>query len=161
MSGAEGLARRPEADADEAFLRALYATTREYEMARVPWDDAQKAAFLNQQFEAQRLSYRREFPDADYDVLLRDGRPAGRLYLDRSGEMWLLLDVALLPPHRNAGLGTALLRELLADAGAAGRAVRLHVETFNPARRLYDRLGFVPVADNGLHVRMIWQPPDS
>lgn len=154
-----GLSRRPETDADEAFLRGLYASTRAAELAPVPWDEAVKAAFLRQQFDAQRLHYRREFPQAAFDVLLRDAEPIGRLYLDRSGPEWQLLDIALLPEQCGAGLGTLLLRALLAEAGASNAPVLLHVETFNPARRLYARLGFVPLADEGVYLRMAWHPP--
>ena len=132
---------------------------RAAELAVVPWDDAAKAAFLRQQFDAQRLHYRREFPQADFDVLLRAGQTIGRLYLDRSGPEWRLLDIALVAEARGQGVGTALLRALLAEAGAAGKPVLLHVETFNPARRLYDRLGFVPLGGDGVYLQMAWTPP--
>ena len=155
----EGLSRRPEADADEAFLRALYAGIRAPELAPLPWDEAARAAFLRQQFDAQRAHYRREFPQAAFDVLLRGGSPVGRLYLDRSGPEWHLLDIALTPEQRGRGLGTALLRALLAEAGEAGKPVLLHVETFNPARRLYDRLGFLPLGGDGVYLPMVWTPP--
>ena len=117
------LSQQPETDADEVFLRGLYAGTRAPELVLIPWDDAAKAAFLRQQFDAQRIHYRREFPQADFDVLLRGGSPLGRLYLDRSGLKWRLLDIALVPDVRGRGLGTALLRTLLAVAGAAGRPI--------------------------------------
>jgi ribosomal protein S18 acetylase RimI-like enzyme len=151
-----GVTRRPETDADETFLREVYAGTREIEMALVPWDDAQKEAFLRQQFDAQRLHYRRFYPEADYDVILRDGRPIGRLYLDRGKDLWNMLEIALLPAYRSAGLGGALIRAVLDEAGTAGKTVHLHVEAFNPAQRLYHRLGFVPVEENGLHIHMVW-----
>lgn len=153
------LSRRPETDADEVFLRGLYAGTRAPELVLIPWDDAAKAAFLRQQFDAQRIHYRREFPQADFDVLLHGGSPLGRLYLDRSGPEWRLLDIALVPDMRGQGLGTALLCGILAEAGAAGRPVLLHVEAFNPARRLYDRLGFLPLAGDGIYLPMAWTPP--
>lgn len=158
---ATGLYRRPETDADEAFLRDLYADTREGEMALVPWDQTTKSAFLRQQFDAQRVHYRREFPGAAFDVLLCDGSPIGRLYLDPTGPEWCLLDIALIPEHRNCGIGTSLLRTLLAEAAAAAKPVLLHVETFNPARRLYERLGFVPLRENGLYLLMIWRPSNK
>jgi len=68
------------------------------------------------------------------------------------------VDIAVLPPYRNAGIGTAILRDPLADAAAAQKPVRIHVEKFNPALRLYERLGFVPIADIGVYLFMEWAP---
>ena len=99
------LSRQPETDADEVFLHSLYTGTRAPELALIPWDDAAKAAFLHQQFDAQRVHYRCEFSQADFDVLLRGGSPLGRLYLDRSGLKWRLLDIALVSDRRGRGLG--------------------------------------------------------
>ena len=59
------------------------------------------------------------------------------------------MDIALLPEYRGRGIGTALLEELLVEADATGRRVTIHVERFNPARRLYERLGFVEAGDPG------------
>src|SRR5205809_3586319 len=94
---------RPE---DETFLFQVYASTREEEMAVVAWDDEQKQAFLQMQFNAQRLSYQQQFPQAEYQVIQRGDVAAGRLIVDRSDEGVLLIDIALLPEHRNAGIGS-------------------------------------------------------
>jgi len=87
-----------------------------------------------------------------------DGAPAGRMLVAGGPEEIRLVDLALLPEHRNGGIGTALLRRLLAEGAARTVPVRLHVERSNPARRLYERLGFVPVADDGVHLLMAWNP---
>ncbi|HEX6939117.1 MAG TPA: GNAT family N-acetyltransferase, partial [Longimicrobiales bacterium] len=63
-------------------------------------------------------------------------------------------DIALLPEHRGRGIGTALLEALIAEADAAGKPVSIHVEQYNPARRLYARLGFREVEDLGVYVFM-------
>jgi ribosomal protein S18 acetylase RimI-like enzyme len=144
---------------DGPFLFEVYASTRQEELAVVPWSAEQKQAFLSMQYEAQRRFYRESFPDADYQVVLRDGRPAGRLYIHRRPDEIRLLDIALLPEHRRAGLGTRLLRELFAEAEAAGKPLRIHVERFNPALQLYTRLGFKQLADEGVYYLMEWRPP--
>ena len=64
------------------------------------------------------------------------------------------MDIALMPEHRGGGLGTRLLRELFAEAEASGRKVSIHVEIFNPARRLYERLGFIQAAERGVYLLM-------
>lgn len=148
---------RPATGEDEDFLRCVYATTREVEMAIVPWDEGQKSAFLDMQFRAQHTFYHAEFPDANYDVIEHDGVGVGRLYVDRRSSDIRILDIAILPDSRNGGVGTFLIREIMAEAAAANKTVSLHVETFNPARRLYDRLGFLPIGDDGLYVLMEWK----
>jgi ribosomal protein S18 acetylase RimI-like enzyme len=68
-----------------------------------------------------------------------------------------VVDLALLPPWRGRGIGGRLLRELLAEAAAAGLPVRVHVERTNPALRLYARLGFAPAAELGPYLRLEWR----
>jgi ribosomal protein S18 acetylase RimI-like enzyme len=151
---------RPVTSEDGPFLYRLYASTRAEELAVVPWDEAQKEAFLRMQFHAQTKFYAESFPGAAFLMVLREGEPAGRLYVDRRGDEIRLLDIALLPEHRGAGLGTALLRDLTTEAAAAGKPLRIHVERFNPALRLYERLGFKLLQDEGVYYLMEWRPDD-
>lgn len=127
-------------------------------MALVPWDDAQKEAFVRMQFKAQHEHYHTHYADADYQLILSDGRPVGRLYVHRRPDELHIIDIALLPEHRNAGIGSALLKDLLAEAERAGIPVGIYVERFNPAQRLYERLGFSQVGDEGIYYRMEWRP---
>lgn len=140
------------------FLAELYAGTREEELARTGWSDAEKRDFLALQFRAQHEHYRAHFPDASFDLVLRGERPIGRLYVDRREDEFRLIDIALLPEERNRGIGGALLGELLAEAAAAAKPVRIHVEPFNPALRLYRRLGFELLEDKGVYWFMEWRP---
>jgi GNAT superfamily N-acetyltransferase len=78
------------------------------------------------------------------------------LYVHRSEAEIRILDIALLPRHTGQGIGTTLLRGLQAEAESTHSVLVLHVEQFNPARQLYLRLGFVPVAEQGVHIRMQW-----
>jgi ribosomal protein S18 acetylase RimI-like enzyme len=141
---------------DDAFLLALYASTREQELAVLPWDAAQKAAFLRMQFDAQHAQYQEVYGGAAFDVILVDGQPAGRLYVARKEEEIRIVDIALMPEFCNRGIGTTLLRGLQAEAAAAGKPLRIHVERFNPALRLYERLGFREIADRGVYLFMEW-----
>ena len=70
-----------------------------------------------------------------------------------------LIDITLLPEFRQDGIGTWLLRDLLAEGEAAGKPVTIHVEVFNPAMRLYERLGFRSVEERGPYRLMEWRPP--
>jgi ribosomal protein S18 acetylase RimI-like enzyme len=147
------LTLRPARESDEAHLRRVYASTREEELIVVAWDDGDKDAFLRQQFAAQDASYR-AYPHASLNVIEVDGEPASRLYVARWPEEIRIMDIALLPPYRNHGIGTSLLRELLAESAANGTRLTVHVEKFNPARALYERLGFAEAADLGVYVLM-------
>ena len=144
---------------DEAFLRALHASTREEELAQVPWNDAQKSAFLEMQFRAQSADYTSRFPDAAHSIVLVDGDAAGRVWIDRGDDEILLIDVALLTDKRGGGIGTTLLRRLQAEATESGRPLRHSVHADNTeARRFYEALGFSAVKDFGIHVLMEWIP---
>jgi len=145
-----GIALRPSVAADDAFLRELYAGVRWPELASLPWTAAEKRAFCDAQFDLQDRHYRTHYPGAEFLVITAgDGAPIGRLCRVRGVGEWRLMDIALLPAHRGRGAGTRLLTELVAGADAAGVPVVLHVEHDNPARRLYERLGFAGVADPG------------
>ncbi|HVS40440.1 MAG TPA: GNAT family N-acetyltransferase [Gemmataceae bacterium] len=148
------LTLRPIRPDDEEFLRRVYAGTRAEELAPLAWDDAQKMAFLRMQFDLQHRYYQAQFPDAAYSVVLLDGEPVGRLYVDRGEKEICILDIALLPERRGAGLGGTLLRDLLAEADRAAKPVRIHVERFNPALRLYQRLGFVQIGETDFYYLM-------
>lgn len=151
---------RPVAEHDRDDLLEVYAGTRAEELARVPWTVAEQDAFVRMQFDAQDQAYREAYPDARFDLVVLDGQVVGRLYVARSRTGIRVVDIALLPGHRGRGLGTFLLLDLLDEAAGAGRTVSIHVEVDNPARRLYARLGFVPVADRGLHLLMEWSGDD-
>ena len=131
---------RPATEADREFLLSVYASTRDEELAQVEWEEGAREAFLEHQFSAQDGHYRANYPGATFDVIEVDGESAGRLYVHR---------------------GTELLRELIDEAGASGRALSIHVEMNNPARRLYERLGFVPAGEHGIYVLMRWAQPNT
>ena len=153
--------RRPETDDDAAFLLDLYRSTREQELAQVDWTDEQKRAFIAMQFKAQRDHYRREYAGAHFDILERHGEPIGRLYLHERADEIRVVEITLSPSVRNQGLGGALLADVLAGAARSGRSVSIHVERFNPARRLYERLGFRPVAgqaDDSIYLLLAVHP---
>ena len=151
-----GLQFRRQTEADLPFLSRLYASTREEELAGAPWTAAQKAAFLEMQFRAQHAHYQNYYPTADWLVTVHGGKDVGRLYIERWPSQHCIIDIAFLPEHRGKGLGTALLHDLLDEAAAVGKAVSIHVEKFNPAMRLYRRLGFETIEDKGVYDLMRW-----
>lgn len=147
---------RPIADDDQPFLCRLYATTRADEMAVVDWTEAQKTEFLTMQFTAQHKFYLDQFRQASFDVLMLGQEPIGRLYVDRRPDEIRIIDIALLPAYRNRGIGSHFMKQLLAEAGERGVPVRIHVEHYNPAMRLYERLGFRQIDEDGVYHLMEW-----
>jgi ribosomal protein S18 acetylase RimI-like enzyme len=154
----QAISLRP-ARLDEAeFLYRVYASTRYEELAPTGWTSGQIEDFLRMQFRAQDTYYREQNADAAFDVILYNGQPVGRLYVLRDPTELRIIDIALLPEFRRAGIGSKLLGQLLTEATATGVPVRIYVEVFNPALRLYERLGFVRIASTGVYYQMEWRP---
>ena len=145
-------------DEDEPFLFDLYASTRSEETAAWNWPAAQVAAFLKLQFAAQRASYAMTYPTAEHSVILEDGRPIGRLLVNRSAAAICLVDISLLTGSRGHGIGSALIRQLMQECSAAGCKLTLQVLCTNPARALYLRLGFRRVQGDAMYDQMQWSP---
>jgi ribosomal protein S18 acetylase RimI-like enzyme len=152
------LGLRPATSQDEPFLQNLFASTRADELALMNWDENQKEFFIAMQFRAQSSQYVTSYPDAVNSIVLWNDAPIGRLILNRGEREFTLVDVALLPAHRGAGIGTHLIEDLLLEAAAAGKPVRLNVWHSNPAKKLYQRMGFSTANDEGVYCEMCWNP---
>ena len=156
-----GIELLPAAAEDLEFLYQVYASSREEELSVVPWSAQEKEAFLRSQFNLQHQQYHQYFTEARFDLICRDGVPVGRLYVDRGETIVTIIDIALLTEHRRQGIGGRLIREILDEAGAAGKRVRLHVELNNPIRRWYEQLGIQRIADHGIYYQIDWVPQPS
>ncbi len=152
-----GLSFRPVGDADLAFLERLYGSTRTDELAQTGWTEADKQSFIAMQFAAQHKHYLQHYPDAHWLVVEQDGDAMGRLYIEHWPSQHRIVDIALLPERRGQGLGEAMMRDLMDAAAGEGKAVSIHVEKFNPAMRLYHRLGFTKIEDKGVYDLMEWR----
>ena len=147
---------RPATAADHPFLVAVYASVRAAELAPLGWSEEQRRAFVVQQYDAQARAY------ATYDglttsVILADQTPVGRLIVARWPAELRVADIAVLDAHRNRGIASEILGDLLAEAAAGGLAVTIHVEETNPAAALYRRLGFAPEGDVINGVYRLWR----
>lgn len=158
---ARGVALRRETEADVPFLRHLYVSVRWEELAQTGWPDEGKVAFLADQFALQCQHYATHYHDAVFALVLQDGRPIGRLYLFRGHHDLRIVDVSLLPECRGGGIGALLLEAIFAEARAESKTVSIHVEKFNPAQRLYHRLGFREISESGPYRLMEWRPDAS
>ena len=147
---------RPITPEDDSFLAGVYASTRAEELAVTGWSDEEKAVFCRRQFDAQSAHYRENYPGASLQIIEHAGAPVGRLYVARWEREIRIMDIALRPEHRGTGIGTQLLRDLQDEARSAGKTLTIHVERFNPALRLYERLEFRQIEDKGVYLLMRW-----
>jgi len=147
---------RTATSADDDFLFALFASTRSDELAALANNPAHALAFIKMQFTAQSQSYKAAYPSAENNIIMLGEEPIGRMLVARGAREFELIDIALLPDYRNSGIGGALLQGLLDDAAAKAKPIRLQVFNSNPARRLYERLGFCPVSTDGVYLEMKW-----
>jgi ribosomal protein S18 acetylase RimI-like enzyme len=152
---------RPITQADLPFLFTVYAAARAEELAQVDWDEAQKLAFLASQFNAQHHHYQTYYTTASFNVIESDGQPAGRFYIDRWPSEIRIVDIALLPAYRQLGIGSELLRQTQAEGAHTHKRVSIHVEKYNPAYRLYTRLGFEKIGETGVYDLLNWQPEQA
>ncbi len=146
---------------DLKFLENVYASTREQELKQVTdWTDEIKQAFLSQQFNAQHNYYLENYVGAKFLVIEKQKEPIGRLYIDENfGENEIrIMDITLLPAWRNSGIGNYILTEINKLAKKLSKKVTIHVESFNPAMKLYFRLGFKKISEtNGVYHLLEWK----
>lgn len=154
MSSPPNVTLRPVGPDDYDFLVGVYGSTRADEMALVPWTDEQRHMFIQSQFASQQEHYAQKYPAANHDIIMSDDRRVGRLYVARLDHEIRIIDITLLPAERNAGIGSYLIQQLLDEANRSGKLTRIYVEDFNPSMRLFERLGFSPSEQQGIHVLM-------
>ncbi|MGC2781767.1 MAG: GNAT family N-acetyltransferase [Bradyrhizobium sp.] len=129
---------------DAPFLRDLFKTVKGAQLAAGGLPPDMVDLILAQQYGAQVAGYAAQFPAARSLIVLGQGIPIGRLLLDRTAQQWHVVDVALLPSVRSAGVGRAVMEAVVATAREQRAAVlTLAVAATNEgARRFYSRLGF-------------------
>lgn len=132
---------------DLPLLFRIYSSTRidiwEYEH----WRAEEKLRMIEQQFVIQHKAYMGGYESPEFYIICRCGQDIGRLYLEQRTTEIRIIDIALLPEFRNNGVGTALLKDIIAYGRQLRRIVSIHVEKNNPALSLYQRLGFVKTND--------------
>jgi len=152
---------RPIVQEDMSDLLGMYASTRQEEMERVPnWTEMMKTQFISSQFRAQHDHYQRNYIGADFWIIELNSEKIGRLYLHENYEEGVIriIDITLLPLYRNRKIGEGILKDLMKKATELKKALNIHVEAFNPAKNLYNRLGFKKISEtNGVYHLMEWK----
>lgn len=152
---------RPIQGEDTSVLCNIYGSTREKELQQVTyWTAEQKQSFIEQQFFAQHEYYQKNYVGAAFYVIKKNKETIGRLYIHQNFQEKgvRIIDIALLPKWQNQGIGKSILHDILRNAEKIGSPVSIHVESFNPAKGLYERLGFKKISEtNGVYHLMEWK----
>ena len=155
----EPISLRPVRPEDEAFLIDLYADSRRQEKEAVGFTDEEWKTFITLQFSGQKQFYEAQFPNSDHRIILRDGRPIGRVWVWRTENEIRILDLTIHSKHQNIGIGTHILTKYQTEAKSAGKPLTHKVfRTNRDAIRLYQRLGFTITGEAGAHYVMKWVP---
>ena len=149
---------RPAATEDQEFLFKLYASTRAEEFATFNWPAAQLEAFLRMQFMAQQRSYAAVYEQCEHKIVELNGVAIGQMQVNWGKDFALLVDISLLPEHRGQGMGGALIGDLIQQCSERKLPLKLQVTQTNPARRLYERLGFIRTGEDQMYVQMMRRP---
>lgn len=149
---------RPSSHDDEEFLFDLYAKTRGVEVAAFGWNAAEVEAFLRMQYGLRRRAYEMRHRDLAFEIIESRASPIGELITSRESKHIFLVDIALISECRGRGIGSTVIRDLQAEATAAGKEIVLHVDRENfAARRLYAKLGFEAVSGgDDISIEMRW-----
>lgn len=146
---------RTQGEGDLVFLRQLFVSRRWAEACAMPgWDDQQRLAFLHSQADLQQRHYSQHYSGAAFLIIEVQGQAIGRLCINADGDNLRLVDIALLGQWQRRGIGATLLCSLAALADESGASVALSVDSFSPARRLYERHGFLALPGEGLSLQM-------
>jgi ribosomal protein S18 acetylase RimI-like enzyme len=130
--------RRPAVESDYQFMWELHRQTfRSYVEATWGWDEEWQAKYFRETRDLSR-----------YDILVDKGRDIGCLEIRHEDKLLILEYVAILPEHQNQGLGSEVMRGVLRSASERGVPVRLSVLKVNPARKLYERMGFQTIGSD-------------
>ena len=136
---------------DLFFLYQVYASTRMDEMVLTGWPQQQIDWFLQMQFNLQHSQWQQNNPDAEFNLILLDNTSVGRLYIDHREKQIHIIDIAILPEFRGKGIGTYFLNGLKEEAHQKAMKLSLYVEKNNPARFLYQKIGFRVVEDGEVY----------
>jgi len=152
------LSLRPVSSDDQAFLLKIYQSSRGDDLRGLAWDEERISEFLKMQYEAQQRFHESEYKGANDEIIMLAGEPAGRLIVERRDYEIRCIDVALLPEHRNLGIGAFLIGRLQDEARRENKPLRLQVIRFGRAVNLFERAGFMRTSETGTHFQMEWTP---
>jgi ribosomal protein S18 acetylase RimI-like enzyme len=147
----DNLTLLPANNADYDFLYHLHTLTmKTYVEALWGWDEAQQVQIFRERFSPERTQ-----------IVQWQGEDMGVLVLEERESEWFISSIQVAPEYQNRGIGTYLIRQIQSKAASDGKAVTLRVLNVNPARRLYERLGFVVTEQTDVRCYMRWEAEET
>lgn len=145
----------PVNESDGELIDEIYFYTRNEEFAATGWSDEQLKPFLKMQCDYQKQSYKMQFPNAEFSMILFENKKVGRLIVNRAEDEIRLVDIAILPEFRSLGIGSKIIGDLFLEAEKSNKPIGLQVEKNNQkAFHLYQKLGFEIVGENDMYISM-------
>ncbi len=80
-------------------------------------------------------------------IVRNDNKDIGMFKVKCYSDRWEIIQIQLLPDYQHMGIGTKLIQNLQAEASQQDVAIFLSVLKVNPAKQLYERLGFEVVQE--------------
>jgi ribosomal protein S18 acetylase RimI-like enzyme len=137
---------RPVTADDLAFLWGLkIKTLKDYIDQTFGWDDNVAMWYLEEGLPGT-------------EIVLIDQQPVGQLKVVEEDDELYLSEIGLMPQFQGCGIGGGIIRDIQDNARSLGKTVRLQVMKVNPAKRLYERLGFEQYDESETHYKMRWMP---
>lgn len=131
-------------DSDAGFLYGLHISTmKEYVDKTWGWDDTY-----------QETIFREKFVPAEIQIIKLNGKDIGMISLEENSEEVFLRTIEIYPTYQRQNLGTTIIQQIIDDAIRKTKPVRLRVLKVNPAKRLYERLGFSVIEETKTHYIM-------
>ena len=138
---------RPADEEDREFLFALFCQTM-HEVVEQTWGWGEAW---------QRSDFDGRFDNYSVSIVESDSQSVGGLSLETTPDSIYIHELQLLPGYQGGGLGTAVVRRVIAEAVERGVPVMLSVVPANHrAQRLYERLGFKVTGIEAPFIRMRW-----
>jgi ribosomal protein S18 acetylase RimI-like enzyme len=135
---------RPARAEDRAFIEDVYFKTQRWIIESLfGWSDD----------ETERANFADTYDEEHTQIITIDGEDAGWFTVQRTRDIHLD-SIYISPQYQRKGVGTALIRGLIGEADTSGAVLRLSTAKINPARRLYERLGFIAVDEGPYKVQL-------
>ena len=129
---------------DFEFLWQMHnAALKNFIAATWGWNEALQRRFFTESFSMEKGK-----------IIVADGKDAGFIWTSEKESEITLVSIRLLPEFQNRGIGTKLIKDLIDESETKNKPVGLQVLKVNPARNLYEKLGFRVVAETETHFRM-------
>lgn len=148
---------RPETTSDANFIEELYISTRDESDGWRLLLPTERTRLLKEQSALQLIHYEKNFPHAWRTIIEVNGKPAGRFYVNQTPKEMRIVDIAILPEFRQHGIGSKLIKQVIAESIRLQLPLRLRAEKGSPVISYYQRLGFRQIEVEATTVHFQWR----